>query len=150
MASAAPIVAAAAGGRPSAQATAPSASVVTTTLPEPEPEHQPARQPQPLERQFEPHGEQERDDAERGELVDRLDIDGERVEPGRPPVQRAEAVGAERNARQQIAEHWADAEAKEEGRDDARGRQEEQRCLVNRKVGRLVHREGSGARKRQA
>ena len=40
-------------------------------LPEPEPEHQPARQPQPLERQFEPHGEQERDDAARLDLCHR-------------------------------------------------------------------------------
>ncbi len=114
-------------------------------LPKPEPEHQPAHPPQPLERQFEPHGEQKRDDPERGELVDRLDIDREGAEPRRLLAQRAKAVGAERDAREQKSEHRTDAQAEEQGRDDARRRQEEQRLLVNRKVGRLVHFEVSGA-----
>ena len=143
MASAAPMVAAEAGGRPSAQATAPSASVVSDDLPEPEPEHEPAHPPQPLERQFEPHGEQKRDDPERGELVDRLDIDRECAEPRRLLAERAEAVGAERDAREQKSEHRTDAQTEEQGRDDARRRQEEQRLLINRKVGRLVHGEES-------
>jgi len=52
-------------------------------LRQPEPEHQPAHAAQSFERQFEPHGEQERDDAEGGDAVDRLDVDRKRVEPGR-------------------------------------------------------------------
>ena len=71
MASAPPIVSAAAGFRPSAQAIAARTSIVSDDLREPESEHQPAHAPQALERQFEPHGEQERDDPEGGELVDR-------------------------------------------------------------------------------
>ena len=148
MASAAPIVAAEAGGRPSAQATAPERQGREDDLPEPKPEHQPAHEPQPLERQFEPHGEEECDDAERGELVDRLDIDRECAQPGRLLAEPAEAVRSERDARQQISEHRTDAEAEEEGRDDARRRQEKQRLLVNRKVGRLVH--GRGFRHQDA
>ena len=52
-------------------------------LPEAQPEHQPAHAPQALERQFEPHREQERDDAEGGDAIDRLDIDRKRAEPRR-------------------------------------------------------------------
>ncbi len=54
-------------------------SVVRTTCAKPEPEHQMAHAPQTLERQFEPHGEHERDDAEGGDAVDRFDIDRERA-----------------------------------------------------------------------
>ena len=52
-------------------------------LREPKPEHQITHAPQALERQLEPHREQERDDAKGGDAVDRVDIDRQRVEPRR-------------------------------------------------------------------
>ena len=77
MVSAAPIVSAEGGARPRPQATRAQDQRRDDDLREPEPEHQPAHAPQSFERQFEPHGEQERDDAEGGDAVDRLDVDRE-------------------------------------------------------------------------
>ena len=59
-----------------------------------------------------------------------IDIDRECPEPGAFARQRAEAVGSERDAREQVAEHRADAEPEEQRRDDARRRQEQQGLLV--------------------
>ena len=98
-----------------------------------------AHAPQALERQLEPHGEHERDDAKGGDAVDRVDIDRKRVEPGRFQIDRAEAVGSKRDAGEQVAQHRADAQPKEQRRDHARRHQEQQRLLVDRKVDRLVH-----------
>ena len=79
------------------------------------------------------------DDAEGGDPVDRLDIaDGEGAEPRRLAGERAEAVGPERHAREQVAEHRADAQAEEQRRDDARRHQEQQRLLVEGKIESLV------------
>ena len=108
-------------------------------LRQPQPEHQPAHEPQALERQFEPHGEQERDHPEGGELVDRLDIDRECVEPMRLSRQRPEPVRPERDAREEIAEHRADPEPEEQRRDDAGCRQEQQSLFVEGKIDGLVH-----------
>ncbi len=104
-----------------------------------EPEHQPAHAPQSLERQLEPHREQQRDHAEGGDAVDRFDVDREGAKPRRSPAERPEAVGPERDPRQQIAQHRTDAQPEEQRRDDARRHQEQQRLLVERKIDGLVH-----------
>ncbi len=54
-------------------------------------------------------------------------------------AERAEAIGPERHAREQVAEHRADAQAEEQRRDHARRHQEQQRLLVEGKINRLVH-----------
>ena len=115
-------------------------------LREPEPEHQMAHAPEALERQLEPHREHERDDAEGGDTVDRLDIDRKRAEPGRFPGDRAETVGSERDAREQVTQDRTDAQPEEQRRDHARRHQEQQRLLVDRKVDRLVHLTPVGSR----
>ena len=143
MASAAPMIAAEAGAQAESPGDRAERQRRDDDLREAEPENEPAHEAQALERQFEPHREQERDDAERGELIDRFDLDRECAEPGRSLAQRTEPVGSERDAGEQVAEHRADAQAEEQRRDDPRRRQEEQRLLVNRKVGRLVQGEGS-------
>ena len=108
-------------------------------LAESEPEHEMAHALEPFERQLEPHREHERDDAEGADAVDRLDIDREPAEPRRPEADRAEPIGSERDAREQIAQHRAHAQPEEQRRDDARRHEEQQRLLVERKVGRLAH-----------
>ena len=108
-------------------------------LSKPEPENQPAHAPQSLERQLEPHREQERHHAEGGDAVDRFDVDRKRAKPRRSPAERPEAVGSERDPRQQIAQHRTDAQPEEQRRDDARRHQEQQRLLVKGKVDGLVH-----------
>ena len=52
---------------------------------------------------------------------------------------RAEAIGSERDAREQVAQDRTDAQPEEQRRDHARRHQEQQRLLVDRKVDRLVH-----------
>ena len=108
-------------------------------LREAQPEHQMAHAPEPLERQLEPHGEHERDDAKGGDPVDRLDIDRKRAQPRRLLRDRAEAIGSKRDAGEQVAQHRTDAQPEEQRRDHARRHQEQQRLLVDRKVDRLVH-----------
>ena len=104
-----------------------------------EPEHQPAHAPQSLERQLEPHREQQRDHAEGGDAVDRFDVDREGAQPRRSPAERPETVGPERDPRQQIAKHRTDAQPEEQRRDYARRHQEQQRLFVEGKVDGLVH-----------
>ena len=104
-----------------------------------EPEHQPAHAPQSFERQFEPHREQQRDHAERGDAVDCFDVDRERAQPRRSPAERPEAVGPERDPGQQVAEHRTDAQPEEQRRDDARRHQEQQRLFVEGKVDGVAH-----------
>ena len=104
-----------------------------------EPEHQPAHAPQSLERQLEPHREQQRDHAEGGDAIDRFDVDREGAKPRRSPAERPETVGPERDPRQQIAQHRTDAQPEEQRRDNARRNKEQQRLLVERKIDGLVH-----------
>ena len=108
-------------------------------LSEAEPEHEPPHAPDALERQLDAHGEEERDHAKGGDPVDRRDIaDREGGEPRRRAGKRAETVGPERHAREEIAEHRTDPQAEEQRRDHARRRQEQQRFLVEGKVQGLV------------
>ena len=109
-------------------------------LAQPQAKHQPPHETDSLERQLEAHREQQRDDAERGDPVDRLDIaDGDGAEPRRPGAERAEAERSQRHPAEQIAEHRADAQAEEQRRDAARHRQEQQRFSVEIEVECLVH-----------
>ena len=137
--SAAPTASAEGGLRPRRQAAARQNQRRHDDLRQPKPEHQMAHAPEAFERQLEPHREHERDNAEGGDTVDRLDIDRKRAEPGRFPGDRAEAVRSERDAREQVTEHRTDAQPKEQRRDHARRHQEQQRLLVDRKVDRPVH-----------
>ena len=105
----------------------------------PKPKHQMAHAPEPLERQLEPHGEHERDDAKGGDAVDRIDIDRKRVEPGRISRDGAQAIRSKRDAGEQVAQDRTDAQPEEQRRDHARRHQEQQRLLIDRKVDRLVH-----------
>ena len=79
--------------------------------------------------------------------IDRVDI-GQRqgVEPGRALGEPAKAERPQRDAGQQEAEHRADAQAEEQRRDDAGGRQKEQRLLVDARIEGRVHRFGSPER----
>ena len=105
-----------------------------------QPEHQAPHARQALERQFEPHHEQQEHDAERGDAVDRLDIgQRQRVEPGRAGDETPEAERAEGDARQQKAQHRTDAQAEEQRRDDPRRHKEQQRLLVDGKIDGRIH-----------
>jgi len=92
-----------------------------------------------LKRQLEAHREHKRDDAERGNAVNRIDIDRKRVQPRRLEVNGAEGVGSERDASEQITQHRTDAQPEEQRRNHARRHQEQQRLLVDREVDLLVH-----------
>ena len=112
----------------------------TSDLRQSEPEHQPAQALQALERQFEPDREHQCDDAELREPVDRLDV-GQRtpLSHGARAGEPAEAIGAEHDARQHVAEHRADAKAHEQRRHDAGRDQEQQRLAIDRDIALRLH-----------
>ena len=108
-------------------------------LREAEPEDEPAHRLQSFEGQFQPHREQKGHDAEFGHPADRLDIgEGERAQPGRLLGKPAKTVRTERQPRQHVSEHRADAQPEEQRRHHARRHQEQQRFLISREIEGLV------------
>ena len=87
--------------------------------------HEAAQRPQPLDRHLDADQEQQEHDAE---LRERLDagaiLDGEIAQPRIIGGERAEAIGPDRDADQQEAQHRADPGAMEQ-RNDQPGRHQE-------------------------
>ena len=87
--------------------------------------HEAAQRPQPLDRHLDADQEQQEHDAELGERLDAgAVLDGEIAQPRIVGGERAEAVGPDRDADQQEAQHRADPRAVEQ-RNDQPGRHQE-------------------------
>ena len=87
--------------------------------------HEAAQRPQPLDRHLDADQEQQEHDAELGERLGAGAIlDGEIAQPRIIGSQRAEAIGADRDADQQEAQHRADPRAVKQ-RNDQPGRHQE-------------------------
>ena len=83
----------------------------------PKGEHRAPHHPKPLRPQFQPDQEQQHDDAERGDIGDLVDF-GDQPQAGR----------ADDHARQQIAEHAAEAEPPGQRHRDGRGGEQRDEC----------------------
>ena len=91
-----------------------SAVVVTSDLRGARAEDGVPHHPQPGRLQFEPDHEQQQHDAELREVQDALDV-----------FEKAQAPGANHDARGKVAEHGAQLEAPEQRHGDDRGREED-------------------------